>query len=67
MSPLGTENEYVTVAEAAAFVGCAEKTIRRRIADGSIPGYRLGPRMIRVRLSEVTAALRPVPSGGWIG
>ena len=38
----------LTIIEAAARIGVNTKTIRRRIADGSLVGYRFGPRLIRV-------------------
>ncbi|WP_426311713.1 helix-turn-helix domain-containing protein [Cellulosimicrobium sp. E-16] len=38
------------------------KTIRRRIADGTVPAYRVG-RQIRIDLAEADAAmLRPIPT-----
>jgi excisionase family DNA binding protein len=38
------------------------KTIRRRIADGSITGYRFGPRVIRVDLDEVESLFKRIPA-----
>ncbi len=54
----------VPIATAAAFYGVSPKTVRRRIADGTIPAHRLGPRLIRVDLADVEAALRLIPAGG---
>jgi len=54
--------QLVTLTEAASYAGISTKTIRRRIADGSLAGYRMGPRLIRVDLNEVDALLRPIPS-----
>ena len=50
------------LSEAARYAHCHEKTIRRRIADGSITAYRFGPRLIRIDLNEVDALLRRIPS-----
>jgi hypothetical protein len=37
-------------------------TLDRRIADGTITAYRLGPRLVRVDLNEVDEKLlRPLP------
>jgi excisionase family DNA binding protein len=47
---------------AAEYAAVADKTIRRRIADGSLTGYRFGARVIRVDLNEVDDLLRPIPS-----
>jgi excisionase family DNA binding protein len=50
--------------EAAQYVGCSEKTLRRRVSDGSLPAYRLGPRLLRVDLADVDQLLlRRVPVG----
>ena len=52
--------------QAAAYAAVSPKTIRRRISDGTLIGYRLGSRVIRVDLNELDAVLRPIPaaSGG---
>ena len=50
----------VSVQAAADMLGVSAKTIRRRIADGVIKGYRFGPRILRVDPDEVKAALRVV-------
>jgi excisionase family DNA binding protein len=52
----------VSLADAADYLGCDVITIRRRIADGTIAGYRLGTRNIRVDLRELDRMLRPIPS-----
>jgi len=55
---------FETIDQAAERHGVHPKTIRRRIADGTITGYRSGPRLIRVDPDEVDAALlRPIPTG----
>jgi len=59
-APVKTE----TIAEAASRHGCNPRTIRRRIADGSLTGYRFGPHLLRVEPSEVDALLRPIPTAG---
>jgi excisionase family DNA binding protein len=41
------------------------KTIRRRIADGTIPAYQCGRRLTGIRLDELEAALRRIPSARW--
>ncbi|MCF4122079.1 helix-turn-helix domain-containing protein [Antribacter sp. KLBMP9083] len=46
----------VSLSEAAEAFGVSVKTIRRRIADGTIAGYRVG-RLIRVDLEEVRERL----------
>jgi excisionase family DNA binding protein len=46
----------VPLATAAEELSVSVKTIRRRIAEGSVPAYRIG-RLIRVNLDELRAAL----------
>jgi excisionase family DNA binding protein len=45
--------QWGTLAEAAKYWGCSEKTIRRRISDGTLSARRVGPRLIRVDLASV--------------
>ena len=58
--------EYETIAEAAIRHRVSTKTIRRRIADGYLTGYRFGPTLIRLRPDEMDAALRPIPTIGTV-
>jgi excisionase family DNA binding protein len=37
-----TDPEYLDVAEVAARLGISLRTVRRRIADGSLPSVRIG-------------------------
>jgi excisionase family DNA binding protein len=53
---------YVSLEEAAQVMSLSTKTIRRRISDGTIPAYQCGRRPIRIRLDELEAALRRIPS-----
>jgi excisionase family DNA binding protein len=47
----------VSPTAAGAYAGCHERTIKRRIDDGTLTGYRWGPRLLRVDLDEVDAML----------
>lgn len=53
---------YVSLDEAAHIMSLSTRTIRRRISDGTIPAYQCGKRPIRIRLDELEAALRRIPS-----
>ncbi len=54
-----------SLADAADYTGVSAQTIRRRIACGDLTGYRMGPRLIRVDLTELDAVLlRPIPTAG---
>lgn len=54
----------VSIDDAAACLACHRATIRRYIAAGRLTGYRVGPRAIRVDLSQVEAIARPMPTAG---
>lgn len=54
--------EYETIAHAAERAGVHPRTLRRRIADGLLTGYRCGPRLIRLDPAEVDALMRPIPT-----
>ena len=56
---------YLSLEEAAEVMSLSVKTIRRRIADGTIPAYQCGRRAIRIRVDELEAALRRIPSARW--
>lgn len=55
---------YLSVEEAAQVMSVSAKTIRRRISDGTIPANECGRRLIRIRLDELEAAFRRLPSAG---
>lgn len=64
-SPSTAARRLVPPAEAAAYYGTSTRTIRRRISDGTLTGFRLpGSRLIRVDLDELEAKLRPIPTVG---
>ncbi|WP_082696589.1 helix-turn-helix domain-containing protein [Mycobacterium sp. IS-1590] len=52
---------FVDIAESATELGVSEKFIRRRIADGSLPAYRLkGSRLIRINRADLEALKQPI-------
>jgi excisionase family DNA binding protein len=48
--------------EAAERMSVSVKTIRRWIAAGTLPAYRCGKRAIRIKLDDLEAAPRQIPS-----
>jgi excisionase family DNA binding protein len=52
------DRRYVSLADAAKYAACNERTIRRHIATGEITGYRVG-RVYRVDLNELDEWLTP--------
>ncbi len=58
------KTRLASIDEAAEYLSVNPRTIRRRIAEGEIPAYRIaGTRTIRIRLEDLEASLRPIPSG----
>lgn len=52
---------FTDVDGAAQRYNVSTKTIRRRIADGTIPACRVG-RLIRINIADLDAAFRAIPS-----
>ena len=50
----------VSLAEAAELAGVSTKTLRRRIADGILPAYRTGPRLIRLDPADLLELMKPM-------
>lgn len=49
--------------QAAAYLGCSEKTIRNYVASGVLPAYRVrGGRFLRFKRSDVEGLLVRVPT-----
>jgi excisionase family DNA binding protein len=55
--------QFISIEAAADQLGVCTRTVRRMIAEGDLPGYRL-KRAIRVRESDLEAAMRPIPTVG---
>lgn len=43
----------LTITQAAEYVGHSRLTVRRRIADGSLPADRSGPKILKVRKEDL--------------
>lgn len=57
---MSTPIRYVSIPEAAEALSVSEKTIRRRISDGTLEARRLGSRTIRIPEASLVAAGRPL-------
>lgn len=58
------DNRVTSIQGAADRLGVTERTIRRKIAAGELPAYRLGAKTIRIREADLMALLRPIPTVG---
>lgn len=56
-----TQNDF-TIAEAARRKQVTPRTIRRWIAAGVLPAYRVGPKLIRIKPADLDAVGRRIPA-----
>ena len=57
------ERQYVSQAEAAVIIGITDRGIRKLIADGRLPAYRMGNRQsIRIKLADIDSLMVPIPA-----
>ena len=61
---LAIARKNLTLKEAADWYGVSERTLRRRVSEGRLPAYRIGPRSIRVKAADVEALAERIPAGG---
>lgn len=53
------DDKFLSVAEAAKYLGVTPLTIRNMLTDRRLRAYTLGHRVLRIRLSDIEAALTP--------
>lgn len=51
---------FVSRAAAAEHLGIDTRTLDRMIADGEVPAYRVGRKLVRLRWADVEALLVPI-------
>jgi excisionase family DNA binding protein len=51
---------YVGIPEAATYLDIDHKTVRRLISSGKLPAYRLGNRVIKVKIADLDSVLTPI-------
>ena len=54
------QRRWASMQQTADYMGVSLRTVREWITQGSIPGYRINARVIRVDLNEVDAAFEKV-------
>lgn len=57
-------SEWLSPPEAAAVLGITLRTLRKWIAEGDVPAYRLNSRLIRLKREDLDLLLHPIPTGG---
>lgn len=60
-----TRRRFGSIAAGAEETDVSTQTIRRMIARGQLPAYRIGPRLMKIDLDELAALLRPIPTAGY--
>ncbi|MDA2891267.1 excisionase family DNA-binding protein [Mycolicibacterium sp. BiH015] len=50
---------WASIPEVAGHIGTSQRTVRRMIADGRLRAYQCGPRILRLDLNEIDAAMKP--------
>jgi excisionase family DNA binding protein len=58
------DRRLAAIDTAAEYAKVSTKTIRRRVADGTLTAYRFGPRLLRVDLNELDGAMHAIPTVG---
>ncbi|MEW5808562.1 MAG: excisionase family DNA-binding protein [Actinomycetota bacterium] len=53
----------VDLQTAATYLGISRSSVRRRIAEGALRAYRVGPRSIRVYVEDLDAIMAPIGGG----
>ena len=46
---------------AAEYAGVHPVTLRRWVAAGRLPAYRVGPRLLKIDLDDLESIIRPIP------
>lgn len=60
--PHDLPRRYASIDATAEYIGVSPKTVRRLISAGTLTGYRIGPRLLRVDLAELDQAAHPIPT-----
>ncbi len=59
----GGAKDLISLQDAASMLGVSTKTLRRRVADGTLVAYRVGPKLLRVDRFEVESRFpRQIPA-----
>ena len=58
-APTAPRRRYVSMNEAAEYLGVTDRTIRAMVSSGRLTAYRNGPKLVRLDLNEIDAAMQP--------
>lgn len=64
LSAVNGGRRYASVADAAAYLGVTDRTIRQMVPDGRLTGFRgLGARVLSVDLNQIDAMMESGEAG----
>lgn len=63
MSDHQQQQKWLDLRTGAEYLGLNERTLRNYIKSGTLPAYRLGPRQIRIKQTDLDALLHSIPAG----
>lgn len=61
--PTAPPERFLSVPEAAKYLGISTRTLHRRLVDGSLTASRVGPRLLRFDREQLDALARPEVRG----
>ncbi len=64
LTPVDPQPHLLTITGASADLDVSTRTIRRYIAAGLLPAYRIGPRQVRIKRRDLERLLRRIPAVG---
>jgi excisionase family DNA binding protein len=50
------DDQYLSVTQAATYLGLCQKTVQNMLLDGRLKAFTLGPRVVRIRKSDIDSA-----------
>jgi excisionase family DNA binding protein len=62
--PQDPQDQLQSLTSAAAYAGVSTRTLRRWIAAGTLPGYKIGPKLTKVYRGDLEKLVRRIPTGG---
>ncbi len=65
-SDMTSTSTYISIDDAALRLRVHSKTVRKWVAAGHVPAYRLGPKVLRIKLADLEAMVerKRVPTAG---
>jgi excisionase family DNA binding protein len=64
MASRAVPRRLISIEGAANYADVSARTIRRYVAAGRLPAYRVGPRLVKVDLADLDKLATPLPTAG---